>query len=150
MLKNYGVVLIYCNQHNDLIIISCGESKKLDGLSRAIDVVAKVNFPYNELELEETLLRSMELCHSQEPDVESKQSTIERVLGINGYGKATKNHKLIQFEWNKKDGYDLRPYQRIPRRGYVLMEEQVIPLGKKIVAGQLAGSVNKAINVAKI
>ncbi len=67
-----------------MIIISCGESKKLEGLNREIDVIAKVNYPYNELELEETLLGSMELCHSIEPDVDSKQSTIERVLGING------------------------------------------------------------------
>ncbi|MDR7073555.1 hypothetical protein J2X07_002542 [Fictibacillus barbaricus] len=50
MLKSYGVVLIYCNPLNDLIIISCGESKKLEGLNRTIDVVSKVNYPYNELE----------------------------------------------------------------------------------------------------
>jgi hypothetical protein len=150
MLKNYGVVLIYCNPHNHLIIISCGESKKLDGLNRTIDVVAKVNYPYNELELEETLLRSMELCHSKEPDVESKQSFIERVQGINGYGKETKNLKLIQFEWNKEDGYDVRPYQRIPRRGYVIIEEQIIQLGKNIVQCQLAQAVKRAINIAKL
>ncbi|MDR7073554.1 hypothetical protein [Fictibacillus barbaricus] len=82
--------------------------------------------------------------------MESKQSIIERVLGINGYGKATKNLKLIQFEWNKKDGYDVRPYQRKPRRGYVIMEEQIIQLGKKIVPGQLAQAVKRAIKIAKL
>ena len=55
MLKNYGVVLIYCDSLNNLIIIPCGESQKLDGLNMEIDVVSKINYPYKDLELEETL-----------------------------------------------------------------------------------------------
>lgn len=150
MLKNYGVVLIYCDLLNNLIIISCGESQKLDGLNTEIDVVSKINYLYNDLELEETLLRSMELCHSKEPNLENKQTIIEKELGIKGYGKATKNLKLIQLYWTKKNGYQVEPYERIPRRGYVIMEEQIIHLGKKVVQGQLAEAVRKSIGVAKL
>ncbi|PGY13198.1 hypothetical protein [Bacillus sp. AFS031507] len=151
MLKNYGSVAIYCDSSNNLIIIPYGESQKLDGLNKEIDVVSKLNHPYDDLELEKTLINSLELCHSKNPDDgENKRTIIERELGIRGYAKATKSLKIINFSWNKEDGYDVRPFQRIPRRGYVEMEEQVIPLGKKIVPGQLAEALKKAINVAKI
>ncbi|WP_223596167.1 hypothetical protein [Neobacillus bataviensis] len=141
-------VHIYCNTLNNLIIIPCGESSKskLKRVHIEIDAVSKVNYPYDENELEETLFRSMELCHSKEPDVESKQSIIERELGISGYNKATKKLvrkklKRILFQWNNIEGYSIRPLCR----GY--LEKHIILLGKNIEQGQLAEAVKKTINL---
>ncbi len=150
MIKDYGMVQIYCDPLDNLIFISMGDSQKYGGIATEIDVISKLNFPYNDEDLEETLLRSLELCHSKEPDEEKKQTYIERELGIRGYGKATKNLKIIILYWTKENGFQIEPHERIPRRGYVILEEQVIPLVKKIVSGQLAEAVKKAISVAKI
>ncbi|MEH7308655.1 hypothetical protein [Neobacillus drentensis] len=148
MLDNWGLVSIYADRLNNLIIFPNGESK--EGDTREIDVDFKVNDPFTEMELEDTLIKALELCHSKIPPDINELSAIESAIGKKGWWKVTKDLKYLSLYWNKSDGFLVKPYKRIPRKGYILLVENGISLGKKPEPGQLAAAVKKAIEFSRL
>jgi hypothetical protein len=142
MVHDYKVVSIYADSEENLIIIPNGESPEL-GLTMEIDLVNELNCPYSDEQLEETLLNNMDQCYSILPDETSKQSVLEKHLGVRGYSKATNGRKHVIFKWSASDGYLITPTVR--KRGYFLLPDQAIALGKSFKNGELANAVKKAL-----
>jgi hypothetical protein len=147
MLNTFGSVDIYADPSNNLIIISTGENKNGDTV--LIDVVSRVKYPYEEIDLEETLFKHLELCHSKIPEGDN-ETVLEKVTRKKGYGKATKNLRLTSVFWNIDIGFLVEPFQRVPRKGYRVLDEHKILLGKKPEPGRLATAVKKSIELSRI
>ncbi len=142
---NHKSVLIYSDKNLNLICIPTGKSKNFGGAIMGLDIVHELKYPYSNDELENTLMISMNECYSQVPINTTEKSSLERYLNINGFSKAVKNKKLIAFEWDCDDYYYIVPTAKIPKRGYVDMEDKKIILGIEIKKGKLAEGIKEAI-----
>ena len=145
---DYRLVNIYADPNNNLLIISNGQSQKWGGVTAEIDVVNQIAFPYSDEEVEEALIKAMKLCYTKNPD-DDDSSPIEKFLKVKGYSKAVKDKKLVCFRWDIDDGYYLIPTEKIPKRGFVHLEDKTIRLGKAIEKGKLAISFKEALKLSK-
>jgi len=59
-------------------------------------------------------------------------------LNIKEFSKAVKDKKLIIFGWDCDEGYYVVLTQKVPKQGFVHIEEKKLYLGKKLIDGALA------------
>ncbi|MBS4198144.1 hypothetical protein KHA93_00530 [Bacillus sp. FJAT-49732] len=104
MRTNHGIASIFSDLEGNLIIIPNSRSKKYEGSLSQVDTVFKLNSPFSDSELEGKLNKALDLFDVLTPDEESKESVIEKVLGIKGYSKATKSLKYVSIYWNEHEG----------------------------------------------
>lgn len=142
MVHDYKSVNIYADPQGNLFLIPKGES--LD-LTMELDIIRELKNPYNDEELENALLDSMNLCYTELPS-EEPNSILVRHLGLKSYSKAVKDKRLVIFDWNSSDGYIVVP--SIKKRGYEHLTEQSIFLGKSFKNGELANAVKKALELS--
>ena len=138
-------VHIYADQ-DTLIAIPTRKSKKY-GL-KELSFVNEIGSISPDIELERILYLSLSQCFSEEANDSSEIGALEVHLNIKGYVKAVKNKKLIALEWDCDDGYYVVPTRKIPKQGFVDIEDKIIRLGKKIVEGELAKAVRQAIELS--
>lgn len=143
------IVNIYVDKDNNLLIIPTGESKKLCGALIDLDIVNELQFPYSDEDLEEILIKSLNECFSKKPYDLTSESSLERYLNVKGFSKAVKDRKLIVFGWNCDEGYYVIPTNKIPKRGFVDIEERKFYIGMELREGILAKAIRESIKVAK-
>jgi hypothetical protein len=139
----YKNVFIYADSYGNLIIIPTGISTNW-GAIMGIDCVLQLSNPYDDRQLVNSLKEGMAKCFSLIPDDTIKTSSLERLLGIKGYSKATKGRRLVSFDWNIEDGYTFTP--TVKKKGYVSLEEQVIRLGHNPTDDELVKSFKNALS----
>jgi hypothetical protein len=149
MLHEYKIISVYADSNGDILILSCGESKKWGGTIE-IDVEQRLNAPFTLEELESKLMLSFTNCFSKELDENSKVTAIEKILKIKGYSKAVKNKKLVHVDWDVNEGYSVIPTDKIPKRGYVHQTSNVILIPLEYKKNTLADAVIKAISLSSI
>jgi hypothetical protein len=147
MEHEFKSLTIYIDQNNGIIILSCGESKRWGG-TMDIDVEQRLTSPYSTEELEIKLQNALEQCYSKEVDEYSKTTPLEIVTNIKDYAKAVKTRRLVYLECDLNKGYRVVPTEKIPRQGYVHLEDEEIKLPLNYSKNQLAEAVNKAISLS--
>lgn len=146
---DYRTVIIYVDVKDNLFIVPTGESKRLCGATMELDLLKHLAFPYSDVEVEETLLKAMELCFSMEPDdAPGYRTVMEKYLNVKGYAKAVKDKKCIIFHWDVDDGYSVTATQKVPKEGYVHLKDKAIQLGKDIKKGELVKVLKEAIQLS--
>ena len=146
---SFRIVNIYVDKNNNLLIIPTGESKKLCGALIDLDIVNKLQFPYSDEDLEEILKKSLNECFSKKPNDLTSESSLERYLNVKGFSKAVKDRKLVVFGWNCDEGYYVIPTNKIPKRGFVDIEDKKFDIGKELRDGILAKAIKASIQIAK-
>lgn len=141
----YKMVNIYADSSNNLIIVPTGRSENW-GANMEIDCALQLNNPYDDQQLANILKEAMSKCFSLIPSETDKKSTLEKVLGINGYSKATKGRRLVVFNWNHHEGYSMTPTKK--SRGYDHLEEKAILLGQNPTDEELVKSFEKALRLS--
>ena len=143
MKEDYSVVFIYIDQKDNLIVIPTALSSRKT--MKEINLVDVLNSPYTDEQIEDTLIKGMEKCHSIKPDESSDESVIEKHLGIKGYSKAIKNLRLVNFRWLKDEGYSFSPNVK-NRGGFASFKR--INLGKILEKGQLAKAFKEVLDIS--
>ncbi|EKD94630.1 MAG: hypothetical protein ACD_26C00004G0001 [uncultured bacterium] len=141
MIITYRVVFVYVDKKDNLLIIPTGESEKYGTMG--LDLFYQLDSPYSNDELEKTLHEALDMCCSKKPQDDTTESSIERHLKVKGFSKAVKDKKLVSVNWNIDDGFYVTPTQKIPKKGYVHMND--IILGKELEYGALTKALKFAI-----
>ncbi len=132
----YKCVTVYVDNDNNLIIVPISEF-------RAIDCIFELRAPYTDGELEESIVKGLQLWGSMAPSNRDEQSPLERYLGVNKFSKASKGRKFIYIKWLKKDGYYVFPSEKENGNSYELSKETA--LGREFQAGELAKAFKQAV-----
>ncbi|MCM3666263.1 hypothetical protein M3204_17745 [Mesobacillus subterraneus] len=146
---NYGIVSIFIDSLGNLYIIPNSPSKKYEGSLSQVEKVFKLAAPYTYEELEQKVNVALDLFGVIKPDDESKESVIEKVMGLKGYSKATKTLKYISIYWDFEKGYSVEPFQK-EKRGYTILEDKIIDVVRDYKPGQLAESILQAVGYASL
>src|SRR5690606_26594032 len=128
----YKIVTVYVDKNDNLIAIPSGESEKY-GI-KELDITFQLTSPYSDEELEICLMSALNKSYSQKAD-DSSISSIEKTLNVKGFEKAVRNRKVVLFEWLEDEGYFVTPTNKLPRRGFVHVEDKKAGLGKVILEG---------------
>lgn len=145
---DFRIVNIYVDRGNNLLAIPIGESKRINGAIVDLDIVNGLQFPYSDENLEKVLKKTLNQCFSQVPNDTTNESSLERYLNVKGFSKAVKDKKLVVFGWNNEEGYYVIPTKKIPKRGFVDIEDKKLYLGNELNDGILAKAIKEAIQVA--
>lgn len=148
-MHEYKVITVYADTNGEILILSCGGSKKYGGTVE-IDVEQRLNDSYSLEELEEKLMLSFANCYSKVFDENLKVTALEKIVNIKGYSKAVKNKKLILVDWTQSEGYSVIPTDKIPQRGFVHQTENAIFVPLVYPENALAEAVVEAISLSKI
>lgn len=147
----YKCVQIYVDVMNNLYVVPTSRSEKWGGAIMDIDLITQLNSPYTDYELEETLLKALQLCYTKEPSDNLKSTAIEKFLNIKGYGKAVKDKKLITFEWSKETGFTVTPTCKLQKKGYINLDDnKIFVLGHDFEKDALAKAVRESITLSII
>jgi len=139
----YKFVNVYVDESDNLIAFPTGESEIFG--TKDLDIANVLNTPYSDNELENLLIETLNQCYSQKPNDTENSSFVERLLKVKGYEKAVKNRKLIGVNWNSDKGYSVIPTRKVPKQGYIDMENAEIFVGKNFKSGELAKAFKEAI-----
>jgi hypothetical protein len=148
----YKTIDIFADINGSLIVIPHGRNEQTGGTIN-IDIVHHLTSSNNREELERTIILAFEECYSIKPNIDLKYSVVERYLGIKGYGKATKDKKLVTISWWQGKGFEIEPWKKMnkpPKGHYTLIKDGVIKIGIEPKTGELAEAVRKAIDIATI
>ncbi|WP_127531737.1 hypothetical protein [Paenibacillus kobensis] len=137
-------VSIYVDKTNNLIVIANGLIDKWGGMIKEIDMVEQLSFPYEENNVETILLQMMNNWCALTPE-EVGSTPLEKCLGLQGYTKAVKGRKFIDFSWRINEGYFVTPTRR-EKTGFVSLKDKRIMLGQQIVPGTLYCALMNAID----
>ena len=149
MKYDYKMVNIYIDKNGTLYVVPTGESKKFGGAIVDLDLIVKLDFPYSDNDLENSLMRAIEDCFSIEPNVSLSVSALERFLNIKGFSKAVKDKRLVILEWNCDEGYFFLPTKKLTKQGFEHLESEKIYVGKKLIKGVLSKKFMDAIKLSK-
>jgi hypothetical protein len=139
----YKTVDVYVDENENLIAVPTGESEIFG--TKNLDIANILNVPYSDNELEKLLIETLNQCYSQKPNDTENISFLERFLKVKGFAKAVKNRKLIGVNWNSDKGYCVIPTRKVPKQGYIVMEDVEIFIGKNFKSGELAKAFKEAI-----
>lgn len=145
-------VSIYIDIENNLYIIPYGTIKNYKGSTNAnaqLDIVIYLKYPYTDYELEEAVIKALDLCHSKEPNIDGV-TPLEKFLNVKGYERSVKNKRLVGLRWLQDEGFKITPTQKVPRKGHSHLNDRVIVLGKSLKEGELSKAINKAIDMSII
>ena len=143
----YKNVSIYADTSDNLIIIPTGNSEKWGG-AVDIDLAFQLNSPYTDEELEESINKALVQCFSLKPNEDIKETVIERFLKIKGYSKAVKERRFVSLFWNVNEGYIITPTKKVPRQGYVHINDKSFRLGLKPQMGEIGLAIREAMKLS--
>lgn len=146
---DFRIVNIYVDKYNNMLAIPIGQSKKLNGAIVDLDIVNELQFPYSDEYLEDVLKKTLNQCFSQVPNDTTNVSSLERYLNVKGFSKAVKDKKLVVFGWNCDEGYYVIPTNKVPKRGFVDIEDRKLYLGDELKVGVLAKAIKESILIAR-
>lgn len=142
------MVNIYFDKNKNLIVIPTGESENYGRAIMELDIVYQLNIPYSDEQLVRILKESLSKCFSEKPFNDIKQSALERYLNINGYSRAVKGLNLVVLGWDDEQGYYVTPTNKIPKQGFVSIEDKIISLGMNLDDQILAKAMKEAFRIA--
>jgi hypothetical protein len=131
----------------NLIIIPTGRSEKWGG-ALDLDLPIRLDFPYNDDDLENEIYYAFEQCFSLIPDENAKETVLEKALNIKGYSKAARDRRFISAFWNVDEGYIVTPTQKVPRQGYCHLTEKAFELGSNPKKREIATAIRAAISIS--
>lgn len=143
----YKDVLIYADPNDNLIILPTGDSPKR-GVTVGLDLVFQILSPYSDVELENVIYQTLDLCFSMIPNDDDKSTPIEKFLKIKEYSKAVKGRRFISLSWNVDEGYIITPTKKVPRQGYCFIEDRAIRLGMNPNEGEIARAIREAMKLS--
>jgi len=146
MSYDYKYITVYIDTDGLLLGVPCGKSKKYD--IAGLDLIFTLKPPYNDDELESFLQMILDKCYS-EPCKDDTITSIEKHYRVKGYGKATKNLKMILVQWLKKEGYSVTPTRNSGKSCFLHLEDKIGRVETKYNCGDMAKAFRKALELAE-
>ena len=146
----YKTVNVYANPQDTLFIIPSSFLKNWGNIP--VDLVAEMQAPYTDEELEAALMCAVEQCDSIPPDEDiNSPHLLERYFNKKGYARLVKDKRLIDLKWRVKEGYTVEPTKKCKKPpGYEGIEDQYIKLALDFKPGELAQAFRKAMLISFI
>lgn len=142
--EEFYTISIYIDEHENLIGIPCGKSKKY-GVAD-IDKVLLLKAPYSKERLEKYVEEVIDQCYTKEHNDESEVSTIEKYTKVKGFVNATAPYTLITLV-KTKESYSLMPTFYDYERGPLLIDDDERILPVDYTPGELADIFHDLIEV---
>lgn len=142
--EEFYTISIYIDEHENLIGIPCGKSKKY-GVAD-IDKVLLLKAPYTKERLEKYVEEVIDQCYTKEHNDESEVSTIEKYTKVKGFVNATAPYTLITLV-KTKESYSLMPTFYDYERGPLLIDDDERILPVDYTPGELADIFHDLIEV---
>lgn len=142
--EEFYTISIYIDEHENLIGIPCGKSKKY-GVAD-IDKVLLLKAPYTKERLEKYVEEVIDQCYTKEHNDESEISTIEKYTKVKGFVNATAPYTLITLV-KTKESYSLMPTFYDYERGPLLIDDDERILPVDYTPGELADIFHDLIEV---
>jgi hypothetical protein len=145
---NYKLVNLYYDEKIDSIYaIPTGRLERIGIVD--IEVMEKIEPPYDSNILLQKIEKALSLCFSLTPQLPSKGgSVIAKLLEKKTYNAATKGKKLIVLLWEKDSGYKIFPTKKESRGGYTYLYDAEIAIGETLDADKLFRAVKRAIDLS--
>ena len=113
-----------------------------------INLAFQLKSPYTDEELEKSISKALVQCFRLKPNEDIKETVIERFLKIKGYSKAVNERRFVSLFWNVDEGYIVTPTKKVPRQGYVHINDKALKLGLKPRMGEISLAIRQAIKLS--
>ena len=151
MKHSFKSISVYFDDTYNLIGVPSAIVKKWNALVD-IDNIVSLKTPYNDYELEQFLENVFSLCYSYTPDELSKQSALQKYLGVKSYSASVKKFGLVSLQWFKEQGYVIAPMWQNAKlkNAFHQLENKTLNVVNQYKDGELAKSFRNVMRSSPI
>ena len=142
---DYKSISLYSDKKGTLYAIPTGLNHKFN-ITVAIDILNILEPPYSDDDVQEFILKTFNQCYTKEREDLNSIGSLEKHFGVKKYSTAVRSLKCIPVDWRKDEGYSITPTKKVPREGFIHLEDKIIILGHNPEEGAIAAAIRQAID----
>ena len=143
--RDFKSIAIYVDKEDTLYAVPTGENPYYN-IDIEIDILNILKSPYSNDEIYDLVIKTFDQCYTMIREDIHDPGPLHNYFNVKTYGRAVKGLKYIYVNWSKDEGYKITPTKRVPREGFIHLEDLEKELGHALTPDTLSYFLKQAIS----